>query len=246
VYLGSEKNPLEQEKNVFSFVEKRQTYNALKYWIINNCIHSSAFFNDVFNKIDVLIKAKEVGIKVADWIVTDNREPVVSFAKQYKSVACKPFSSFMFYEENAVYKNFTENFFHSEIQLFPQNFVPRIFQQYIEKKYELRSFYFHGIFFTYAILTQNNPKTAIDLRNYDNDNPNRCIPFNLPAEYSTKLISLMKKLRLDTGSFDIIVDKNDDYYFLEVNPVGQFGFGSYACNRNIEEFIANKLIKMLK
>jgi glutathione synthase/RimK-type ligase-like ATP-grasp enzyme len=141
-----------------------------------------------------------------------------------------------------LYKNLTERFTYSELQSFPQYFIPRIFQQYIEKKYELRSFYFHGTFFTYAILSQNNPKTTIDFRNYDDDTPNRCIPFNLPTKYSSKLVLLMEKLRLDTGSFDILVDKNDNYYFLEVNPVGQFGYGSYECNFNIEEFIVNHLM----
>jgi hypothetical protein len=246
VYIHSEKNPVEQEKKVFGFVEKRQTYIALKYWIVNNCKYSSCFFNDTFNKIDVLLKAKETGIKVADWIVTDNKDYAYSFAKHYEYVASKPFTTFFLQGKDATYKNLTERFTCSELQSFPQHFVPRIFQQYIEKKYELRSFYFHGTFFTYAILSQNNPKTAIDFRNYDDDAPNRCIPFNLPPEYSLKLELLMKKLRLDTGSFDILVDKNDAYYFLEVNPVGQFGYGSYECNSNIEEFIADYLIKMTK
>jgi ATP-GRASP peptide maturase of grasp-with-spasm system len=244
IYINAEKNPVEQEKKVFGFVEKRQTYNALKYWIINNCTYSSEFFNDTFNKIDVLIKAKKSGIKVANWIVTDNRDYAASFAQQYESVASKPFTTFFLQAENATYKNLTERFTFAEIQSFSPNFIPRIFQQYIEKKYELRSFYFHGTFFTYAILSQNNPNTVVDFRNYDNDTPNRCIPFNLSPEYSAKLVSLMKKLKLDTGSCDILVDKNDECYFLEVNPVGQFGYGSYECNSNIEEFIADYLIKM--
>jgi len=242
IYIPSEKNLVEQEKKVFSFTEKRQTYNALKYWIINNCKCSSEFFNDSFNKIDVLMKAKQSGIKVASWIVTDNRDCAISFAKHYESIASKPFTTFFLHTQNASYKNLTERHTYSELQLFPPNFIPRIFQEYIEKKYELRSFYFHETFFTYAILSQNNPKTAIDFRNYDNDKPNRCIPFELSPEYRMKLISLMQKLKLDTGSFDILVDNNDDYYFLEVNPVGQFGYGSYECNFNIEEFIVNTLL----
>ena len=54
VYISnSVRSPLEQEKNKFCFVEKRQTYYSLKHWIINNCKYSSGFFNDNFNKIDV-------------------------------------------------------------------------------------------------------------------------------------------------------------------------------------------------
>jgi ATP-GRASP peptide maturase of grasp-with-spasm system len=246
IYLSSEKNPVEQEKQVFSFSERKQTYNALKYWIINHCHYSCEFFHDTFNKIDVLLKAQKSGIKTPQWIVTDHREYAISFAKQYQFIASKPFTGFALHSGQDVYTNLTERFTPDELQSFSPRFVSRIFQQYIEKKYELRSFYFHEKFFTYAILSQNNPKTAIDFRNYDNDTPNRSIPFELPEEYKMKLTSLMKQLKLDTGSFDILVDRNDDYYFLEVNPVGQFGYGSYECNLNIEEYIANHLISLLK
>ena len=244
IYINSEINPIEQEKKIFGFGEKRQIYYALKYWIINNCNYSSGFFSDTFNKIDVLLKAKKAGIRVPNWIVTANKDYAISFAKHYESIACKPFSTFFLHTENVIYKNLTERFTCSELQSFSPYFIPRIFQQYIEKKYELRSFYFHGTFFTYAILSQNNPKTTIDFRNYDHDTPNRSIPFNLPTEYSMKLELLMKMLQLDTGSCDILVDYNDDYYFLEVNPVGQFGDGSYKCNFNIEEFIVNILLSI--
>jgi ATP-GRASP peptide maturase of grasp-with-spasm system len=244
VYINSQTD-IEQEKSTFRFLEKRQTFNSLKSWIINNCQCYSEFYGDKFNKIDVLIKAQKIGIKVAEWLVTNNKDTAISFAKKYEYIAVKPFHSFFFNDENFVYKNLTEKLTYIDIQQFSQNFVPRIFQQYIDKKYELRSFYFDGNFFTYAILSQNNPNTIIDFRNYDEDNPNRCVPFNLPPEYCEKLILLMQKLELDTGSFDILIDKNDVYYFLEVNPVGQFGYGSYQCNFNIEEFIANKIINLI-
>ena len=51
----------------------------------------------------------------------------------------------------------------------------------------------------------------------------------------------MKALKLESGSIDIIVDEQDDYYFLEVNPVGQFHFVSHICNYYIEKEIAQSL-----
>jgi hypothetical protein len=243
--VTQQKDFVEQEIEVFNFTERRQTYNALKCWIKNNCKYSSECLGTVFNKVDVLLKAKKWGIKVPEWIVTEEKESAISFAKYYGEVACKSFTTIFFHEKEITYKNLTERLTYLDIQSFPIRFTPRFFQQYIHKKYELRSFYFHGEFFTYAILSQNNPKTATDFRNYDNDKPNRCVPFDLPRDYSTQLSGLAKSLELDTGSFDILVDANDEYYFLEVNPVGQFGAGSYDCNTNIEEHIANHLIKMI-
>ncbi|MDR2650914.1 MAG: hypothetical protein LBC68_01180 [Prevotellaceae bacterium] len=245
VYIKDQnENPLQGSIEIFNFIEHKQAFNALKLWVKNNCKYSSDLLADKFNKVDVLLKASEIGIQTPDWIVTGEKEFALDFAKKYESVACKPFSLFFFQDKNATYKNLTEKLRFADIELFENYFISRFFQQYIEKKYELRSFYFHGKFFTYAILSQNNTKTAIDFRNYDNDKPNRCMPFVVCNDYSKKLTSLMQELSLDTGSCDILVDKNDNYYFLEVNPVGQFGYGSFICNENIEEFIANYLINM--
>lgn len=43
---------------------------------------------------------------------------------------------------------------------------------------------------------------------------------------------------------DLMVDLNDQYYFLEINPVGQFGMVSKPGNDYIEREIALSLIKM--
>mgnify|MGYP003653909829 CR=1 FL=1 len=52
----------------------------------------------------------------------------------------------------------------------------------------------------------------------------------------------MVKMDLNCGSFDIIYTPSGEYYFLEVNPVGQFQWLSYNCNYFIEKLIAEGLI----
>ena len=116
------------------------------------------------------------------------------------------------------------------------------FQEKIDKKYELRVFYLNGVTYSMAIFSQNNSKTNTDFRNYDSENPNRTVPYKLSKEINEKINNLMKLLGLNSGSIDILVDKNLNYYFLEVNPVGQFGMVSYPCNYSLEEKIANYLI----
>lgn len=54
----------------------------------------------------------------------------------------------------------------------------------------------------------------------------------------------MNNLKLKNGSIDIIRGVDNNYYFLEVNPVGQFGMVSNPCNYNIEEKFALKLIEL--
>ena len=100
-------------------------------------------------------------------------------------------------------------------------------------------------FFSMAIFSQSNSKTKIDFREYDNEIPNRCVPYILPKYIEKLLLKFSKKVGLNSGSFDLIKTVDDNYVFLEVNPAGQFGMVSYPCNYFLEEKIANHLIKLI-
>lgn len=115
------------------------------------------------------------------------------------------------------------------------NFFPSLVQNYIEKKYELRIFYLNGEFYSMAIFSQKDNQTIIDFRNYNKTKPNRTVPYKIPDCQAIKLDLLMKKLEINCGSIDMIVTNDNEYVFLEVNPVGQFGMVSYPCNYNLEK-----------
>jgi len=51
----------------------------------------------------------------------------------------------------------------------------------------------------------------------------------------------MSKLNMNCGSIDMIVTKQKEYVFLEVNPIGQFKQVSFPCNFYLEQKIANFL-----
>ncbi|WP_447951552.1 hypothetical protein [Chryseobacterium koreense] len=51
------------------------------------------------------------------------------------------------------------------------------------------------------------------------------------------------ELELATCSIDMIVNKDWEYYFLEINPVGQFGMISNPCNYFLEKKLAELLLK---
>lgn len=94
-----------------------------------------------------------------------------------------------------------------------------------------------------AIFSQLDDKTKLDFRNYNEENPNRNVPFKLPHEVENKLRNLFEQLDLNTGSIDLILTPKNDFVFLEINPVGQFGMTSYPCNYYLEKKIAKYLIK---
>ncbi len=137
----------------------------------------------------------------------------------------------------------TKNVELNEIESFPEKFPLTLFQEQIDKILELRVFYLKGKMWTSAILSQQQENTLVDCRNYDIEKMNRVIPYTLPKDIEAKINSFMKIISMDTGSIDILVSNKNEYYFLEVNPGGQFTGYSEICNYNLEMKIAKHLIE---
>jgi len=129
-----------------------------------------------------------------------------------------------------------------DINDFPENFAPSYFQEYINKRYELRIFFLKGKFYSMAIFSQNDEQTKVDFRKYNFKKPNRNVAFKLPVSIEKRLLKLMDLMNLKCASIDMLVDNNLQYYFLEVNPIGQFGMVSYPCNYGIEKLIAKNVL----
>lgn len=128
----------------------------------------------------------------------------------------------------------------------PQNgFELTLFQELLDKKYELRIFYLNEKLYSSCIFSQNDEQTKIDFRNYNNEKPNRVIPYQLPDKISSKIIDFMNLIELNCGSLDIVVTNDERFVFLEVNPIGQFGQVSIPCHYNLEKVIAETLINEL-
>ncbi len=202
-----------------------------KFHIDDNRLYS-------LNKLVVLDIASKVGLKIPDSFITNNSKKL-KFDKNNKYIT-KHVSKMLFAPSEKFYldqgtKKVDEKLLRQEISC-----SYSFFQQQIEKKYEIRTFMFFDKLFSMAIFSQNNNKTKIDFRNYDKEKPNRMVPYNLPEEIEKKLLRIMKKLKIQSGSADLIFD-GKDYVFLEINPVGQLDFVSSNCNYQIEKYIANFL-----
>ena len=123
------------------------------------------------------------------------------------------------------------------------NYYPLKIQKEIEKTYEIRVFYLHKELYSMAIFSQNDKQTETDFRQYNYKNPNRTVPIKLDKKTEKKIVNFMQSMALNCGSLDFIKSKDGFVYFLEVNPVGQFGMVSHPCNYNLEMLIAKKLIE---
>jgi ATP-GRASP peptide maturase of grasp-with-spasm system len=198
------------------------------------------------NKLIQLRVATEVGLMIPKTIITNNAATATKKFKKYKSIITKGIN------ESVAFATINQSFFSAtnmvkkKDMLDGESFFPSLFQENITKKFELRIFFFNTYFYAMAIFSQLDKKTKVDFRNYNWDRPNRMVPFNLPLSVLLKIKLLVNKLRLTTGSVDMVYTNKNEYCFLEVNPVGQFGMVSKPCNYYIEKTIAKSIAEYEK
>lgn len=194
-------------------------------------------------KLEVLNTARNVGLKIPKTIITTEKKQVANFLEESNSlIITKPLSESAHIKSNKNFFSLSTTVINNVKEL-NDNFSPSFFQEYIDKEIELRIFYIMGKCYAMAIFSQSNPQTKFDFRAYDWENPNRYIPYKIPADLEIKIDLLMKELKLNTGSLDIIKSaKSGEYYFLEINPSGQFGMTAFPCNYPLHKLVAQNLI----
>ncbi|WP_050765266.1 grasp-with-spasm system ATP-grasp peptide maturase [Kordia algicida OT-1] len=197
------------------------------------------------NKLIVLEIAKKYGVPIPRGYVVSTKKALkkVLDATDASFVITKAISQGVYhFTKEYGYYTYTERITEESLAALPDRFFPSLIQEEIKKKYELRVFYLNEEFYAMAIFSQKCKDTVVDFRKHtDQDSPQRKVPYNLPEHVKTGLIKIMNELELNTGSIDILVDEDNNYIFLEVNPVGQFGMTSAPCNYYLERKIANIL-----
>jgi len=226
---------------VLSFI--RQEYQILHDYImtyLESLPRLDSYYRRSVNKINVLYIARSVGLLIPPTYLFDGKFPESLSGSYITKSICEVFN----YETSeGCYSTPTTLIDADTIQLQEQSYSLSKVQKLVEKECDVRIFYLRGILYGMAIMSQNNEKSKVDFRHYPNDPPNRNFPVQIPVATVYKIRKLMNRLNLDSGSLDLILDKNGCFYFLEVNPVGQFGMTSGPCNYYIEREIARDLIK---
>lgn len=191
------------------------------------------------NKQRVLEEARASGFRIPRSLITTSRDAARSFQNAHGALITKPVGEVMLVPwAGDLYASFTVRCTDQLFDELPPFFLPSLFQVEVPKAFELRVFYLAGECFSMAMFTQASAGTSVDFRRYDVAKPSRCVPYALPDPLQAQVRTLMNALQLDTGSLDLIVTPDDQFVFLEVNPVGQFGMTSGPCNYRLERRIA--------
>ncbi|WP_259015539.1 hypothetical protein [Emticicia fluvialis] len=196
------------------------------------------------NKLIITDKAQNAGLKVPKSSIINNKRDLKHFFSLTKhGVITKPInksSYFINYEKT--YFVHVKDISVEDIEALPDFFFPSLFQEKILRDIEIRVFYLDGDFYSMAMINSNETP-EVDIKRGFNTDTQHWTVFSLPDIVKEKITKFMKLVSLNTGSMDIILDKDGNYNFIEVNPVGQYGHPSASGNFYLEEKIADWLIK---
>ncbi|MGC1407118.1 MAG: hypothetical protein WA938_10355 [Candidatus Dormiibacterota bacterium] len=113
--------------------------------------------------------------------------------------------------------------------------VPGIYQALIPKDFELRVTVMARCVLSAKVLSQQTREGRLDWRKAYEEIVME--PFTLPPSVAACCVQVLKKLGIVFGCFDFIVSPEGEYFFLEVNEMGQFLFvEAYAGLPLLESF----------
>lgn len=185
-----------------------------------------------------LFLAKNIGFNVPETLITNSiNKPHLIANKQDKVIikSLDPAILNINNKEAFVYTNIVD---YPELLEAHTSDSPLILQELLLPKIDIRVTVVGDVAFAVAIL-KNDEGLDKDWR-LEKDNV-QYSKFKLPKEIEKKCIEIVKKLNLNFGGIDLILnDKN--YYFIEINPTGEWSWLMDHTKLPIDKEIAKLLI----
>lgn len=211
------------------------------------CLGKFGFGN--YNKIEFLELCTSLNIEIPKTLVTRSKLRLLEFWKDCKEEVITKSLAFPFecinYNESGEMDSYRMGYTvpvgRPELESLPEFFDLSIFQEKLDKLFEIRSIYLDGKIYSEAIFSQSREVAALDYR-LGYDSGMRMCNYTLPKAIEKQVGQLMTKLDLNFGSLDIVVTKDKRYVFLEVNPNGQYGAVSQTTNSNVDYEVAKFLM----
>ena len=168
--------------------------------------------------------AREVGLEIPRTLITNDPEAVRRFARDCgHGIVMKTLSSFAIYEQGEQKVVFTSALRSEHMAYLDElRYCPATFQEQVPKALELRITIVGQRVFCASIDSQKSDKSRVDWRRDGFGLIGDWQSYALPAEVEGRLLALMRRLKLNYGTVDVIVTPDGRHVFLEVNPVGEF------------------------
>lgn len=175
------------------------------------------------NKLHQLDCAKHVGMSIPDSLMTNDIVKVKEFILNSKDqVIYKPFNQRQWVDGSDKYSIWACDVSLSNLENCDKfSLTPGIFQKKVKKKSELRIMFMGIHFVALRIKSQDHILCKDDWRKIDPIYLGLEV-VDIPQSLYKKCLDFMKVIGIRFGIFDIIETPENDYFFLEVNEMGQF------------------------
>ncbi|MEV0387573.1 MvdC/MvdD family ATP grasp protein [Nonomuraea sp. NPDC050643] len=190
-------------------------------WVNLPAVESRAHYKPLQLKV-----AREVGLRIPKTLITNDPEEVSRFHRECGgAIIYKALNSGLIHQPGG----WPRGLLTTALPDIPPDVLPRVryspcvFQELIDKAYELRITVIGEKFFAVRVDSRTDDgEPQIDSRNpLGTQRYTRTV---LPVEVEKRLRRLMDAFELAYGAIDVVVDRAGEHYFLEVNPAGQFAW----------------------
>lgn len=204
--------------------------------------HNQYYANNKIDQINFALQFGE-GIAVPDTIVTNNPDNVKGFYERHDGKICFKLHKGAVVNSSkgylVVYTSLVTAEHMARVSLVSQN--PSLFQEYIEKDFEVRIVATEQDATGIAIYSQQSAISKIDSRKYDLKNvPHKKI--ELPANVKKFCSEILANYGLHFGVIDFIYSREGKYVFLELNPNGQWLWLEHESGYNLTKEVAENLL----
>lgn len=179
------------------------------------------------NKIKQLRIASELGFRIPSTLVSSSADEVARFSERHGGDVIAKAVKHGFLESDGLSLIFTSTLEATKLDAMSDSgsIIPAIVQPKLEKEFDLRITVVGDSIFPAAILSQGHKETSVDWRTWDicgvDLEHSRA---NLPAALGAQCLELNRRLNLRFSCIDMVLTKGGEYYFLEVNPNGQWAW----------------------
>jgi glutathione synthase/RimK-type ligase-like ATP-grasp enzyme len=189
------------------------------------------------NKLFQLSAARSVGLRIPRTLFSNNPARIIAFAQSIlpRKTIHKTMTAYM--SPNGLLSHTTV----IDQGLIEANAVgikmcPAIYQELLNKKFELRITIVGTEIFAAKIDSQTDPEAMVDWRASSSED--MFSTFEMDQGLKKLLLDLHSVLDLCYGAYDLVIDQEDSPIFLEINPVGQWLWLEEKLNLPISRSIA--------
>lgn len=192
-----------------------------------------------------LYTAKKIGLKVPKYIVTSNKEMARDFVnntcKKKAIIKClgRPVIGELEDGVSTIFTNHCTDITEDDWERL--KYSPSIFQELINKKSEIRC----------TIVDKEIFSTEIDISSIKDVDYRKVDPYSLPhkpyilpSNIKSLCLNLMRNFGLEFAAIDFLLDYNNQLYFTEINPSGQWYWIEELTNYPISLKLAKHLCKV--